>query len=424
MSVHAVAWRVANRGDSVVRSKAEADRLAAGSAAVKAISFEVHWREGKRKRSKTFSRRRDAERFDGEIRRRLEVGEPIVRRRDVPTLQELAEQWFARRGRQVETGELAVGTISEQAGLLDRYILPELGHLHLIDLRPGRLDAWVGGLDSSGAPPYRIRRAAGLLTRLLSYAVRLEYLPANPARELELPSHRSRRGRAASPAEVERVRAHFLDRDRIGDATLISLLAEGLRPAEALATAWSSFDGRRLHIAAHLRDGLPVEGTKRGRRADFGPPRWVELAAPHAADLAEWRMALGRPHGLIFPRASDGLGWRKYDWDNWRKRSFRPAAGSAALLEWDAKRKRWVGAFTPYDLRHTCASLMIAAGRPIAEVADHLGHGVDVCARTYAHVIEDMKGEPIVAVDEAIRAARREVFAGADVRSAFGGKAR
>jgi integrase len=62
---------------------------------------------------------------------------------------------------------------------------------------------------------------------------------------------------------------------------------------------------------------------------------------------------------------------------------FRPAAGAAGLVEWDARRTRWFGDFTPYDLRHTSASLMIAAGRPIAEVADHLGR-VDVCARTYA----------------------------------------
>jgi hypothetical protein len=53
---------------------------------------------------------------------------------------------------------------------------------------------------------------------------------------------------------------------------------------------------------------------------------------------------------------------------------------------------------------------MIAAGRPIAEVADHLGHGVDVCARTYAHAMEAMKGEPITTVDEAIQSARAVVF--------------
>lgn len=246
--------------------------------------------------------------------------------------------------------------------------------------------------------------------------MRLEYLSANPARELELPSHRYRRGRAASPVEVERIRAYFLERDRIGDATLISILADGLRPAEALAAVWSGFDGRRLHVASHLRDGRAIEGTKRGRRVDFGPPRWVDLATPHSTDLSEWRVALGDQEGLIFPRARDALAWRKYDWDNWRKRSFRPAAGAARLLEWDAERECWSGDFVPYDLRHTCASLMIAAGRPIAEVADHLGHGVDVCARTYTHAIEAMKGRPITPVNEAIRAARAEVFGGGDVR--------
>jgi hypothetical protein len=59
---------------------------------------------------------------------------------------------------------------------------------------------------------------------------------------------------------------------------------------------------------------------------------------------------------------------------------------------------------------------MIAAGRPLAEVADHLGHGVDVCARTYAHTIESLRGRPLVAVDEAIRVARADVFGGGDVQ--------
>jgi integrase len=417
MSVHEVAWRITSGGKSfVVRRRGDAARHGSAGAAVAPVRFEVHWREGTRKRSKTFQRRRDAERCDAEVKRRLEVGEPIIRRRDVPTLREFADKWMNRRVQDVESGDLALGTLSEQAGLLDRYVMPELGHLHLIDLRPARLDSWTHGLRASGVSDYRIRRAAGLLTRLLSQAVRLEYLPGNPARELELPSHRYRRGRAASAIQVEKIRNYFLDRDRFGDATLVSVLADGLRPAEALAVTWAGFDGGRLHVASHLRDGHAIAGTKRGRRADSGSPRWVELAKPHAEDLAEWRSLRGAPEGLIFPRASDDLAWRKYDWDNWRKRSFRPAAGAAGLLRWDGERRAWSGDFVPYDLRHTCASLMIAAGRPLAEVADHLGHGVDVCARTYAHAIEAMKGQPIVPVNEGIRAARAEAGGGGSVR--------
>jgi integrase len=139
----------------------------------------------------------------------------------------------------------------------------------------------------------------------------------------------------------------------------------------------------------------------------------VHLARAHADDLGGWRDAHGEG-GFIFPRAVDGGAWRKHDWDNWRKRAFAPAAGSAGLLEWDPEAKRWTGDFVPYDLRHTCASLMIAAGRPIAEVAEHLGHGVDVCARTYAHTIESLKGKVLLPVDDAIDAARSEVFGGSD----------
>ena len=79
------------------------------------------------------------------------------------------------------------------------------------------------------------------------------------------------------------------------------------------------------------------------------------------------------------------------------------------MVEWNPEREVWDGNFVPYDLRHTCASLMLAAGRPIVEVAEHLGHGVDVCARTYAHTIETMKGSPVVSVEESIGRARAEL---------------
>jgi integrase len=90
---------------------------------------------------------------------------------------------------------------------------------------------------------------------------------------------------------------------------------------------------------------------------------------------------------------------------NWCARKFKPAA--AAGLPDD---------FTAYDLRHTCASLMLRAGISSVEVAAHMGHGLDVLHRPYAHVIEDMKGEPPWSVAEVIASAR----GGDGVRPAFG----
>jgi integrase len=74
----------------------------------------------------------------------------------------------------------------------------------------------------------------------------------------------------------------------------------------------------------------------------------------------------------VFPRPSDGRRWTKSDWDNWRNRRFANA-GAAGLLDCDGESETWVGDFRPYDLRHTCASLMIRAHVGPADVAAQLG---------------------------------------------------
>ena len=125
----------------------------------------------------------------------------------------------------------------------------------------------------------------------------------------------------------------------------------------------------------------------------------MRLLDPLAQDLAEWRLACGRPAEriLLFPR-HDGEAWQDHDYRNWRKRHFRPAAVAAGV-----ERPR------PYDLRHSFVALLIHEGVSIVEVARQAGHSPAVCLRTYAHVIEEF--DPAVrrsAADE-IRRARDEL---------------
>lgn len=62
-------------------------------------------------------------------------------------------------------------------------------------------------------------------------------------------------------------------------------------------------------------------------------------------------------------------GFRRYVWD--------PAVAAAKLDP----------APTPHDMRHTCASWMLAAGQPITTVSRHLGHeNISVTADIYADV--------------------------------------
>jgi Phage integrase family len=63
--------------------------------------------------------------------------------------------------------------------------------------------------------------------------------------------------------------------------------------------------------------------------------------------------------------------------------------------------------FRSYDLRHTCATLLLYEGRTLNEVAGHLGHSdPGFTARTYAHVMGDAARRRRITISESIRKGR------------------
>jgi integrase len=133
-----------------------------------------------------------------------------------------------------------------------------------------------------------------------------------------------------------------------------------------------------------------VNGRKTGR------PRTVRLLAPLATDLAKWRLASGRPPdgALVFP-GHDGGPWTNAAYQSWRRRTLERARTAAGA-----------GNATPYTLRHSFCSLLLAEGRSVIYVARQLGHGAALTLATYGHVIDELDGSERVDAEAAIRAAR------------------
>jgi integrase len=182
---------------------------------------------------------------------------------------------------------------------------------------------------------------------------------------------------AASSRGSRRRRAHTqpapgTPKTRLRDATLVALLAyAGLRPGEALRLRWGDVRDRTLMVYAPKTD----------------THRTVRLLAPLATDLKAWRLVCGRPgdKSLVFPEV---------DLDNWRAREF--ARGLEAVGIEDAR---------IYDLRHSFASLLLAEGRNVIDVARQLGHGAQLTLSTYGHVMEELNGSERVDAEAAIEAA-------------------
>ena len=109
----------------------------------------------------------------------------------------------------------------------------------------------------------------------------------------------------------------------------------------------------------------------------------------------------------MLPQA-DGRPWRLRDYKHWQ----RPCGQDRALTpcrEHLCRGRYEYGPTnaTPYFLRHTYASLRLAEQRlSLQEIAEEMGHTVEVLARTYAHVISEYRGQGPVHQDALITRAR------------------
>jgi hypothetical protein len=154
--------------------------------------------------------------------------------------------------------------------------------------------------------------------------------------------------------------------------------------------------------------GRPQRRTIHVHASKTERARTIKLLQPLAQDLAEWRMASGRPpdSALIFP-THDGDEWQLHDRQNWRRRIYQPAARQAGVT----------GDLCVYRLRGSFVSLLLWEGHSLTYVAEQAGHRVATLAKHYAGTLEELEDKPRTPAAEAINAARTELKCAQSVRS-------
>ena len=338
------------------------------------------------RRSATFDSHDDALDFDATRRLRKRRGELHLLDGGTETLAQMAEAWWDNHVTSLERH-----TQIAYQQMLDNHVMPDLGGLSLREISPGRIKRFRQDLERRGVGKDAVRKSMVVVQGIFRYAIEEELVDRNPVSVVRKPSAKRQKAIVVfAPATIERVRHALLADGRLGDATLVSVLAYGgLRPEEALALSWTHIGQRTIHVERAVAYG-ELKGTKNGRS------RSVRLLSPLRHDLGAWSLARGRPDGdaLVFPTSAGTL-WHKHDWDNWRKRIWVPAAKEANALG------------PPYNCRHSFSSLLLHEGHPVTYVAQQLGHGIDMTLRTYAHVIEELVDGPKVTAEQAIARTRR-----------------
>lgn len=325
-------------------------------------------------------------------------------------LDEYAETWAAH---------LSPRTRERADELLRLYLPAALRDVRLTALTAEMFQGLYNRLEAAGKSPVTISLLHRTLRARLNKAVELRHLAVNPIRYARPPAVKRREARVLSTVEARRFLA-LADGTRFAPLWVL-LLSTGLRPEEALGLQWADLQGSTLHVRralVRLRKGrweLREPKTGNGRTVVL-PAAAVRALKAHRARQAEARLLLGEQYDnrdLIFT----GEHGKPLDWPHVAHRYFRPLRDRLALdllgkpttpptmlgrslakyrEEREAFRKEVTKAhaktglkrFRPYDLRHSAATLLLAAGEPVKVVSEMLGHAnVAITLAVYTHVL-------------------------------------
>lgn len=326
--------------------------------------------------------KRDAERVLGDLLRRRDQGELLGPER-LLTLNGYLDRWLAesvganRRPR----------TLEDYRRFLDRYARPALGARKLETLTAMDLQGLVSSI-SRETSPHAAARTHRVLSAALRQAVKWRLLSRSPSEGVTMPRE-ARSERTVLTAEQAARFAKEAARRRHGLIYTLTL-ATGMRPAEVQALRWRDVD----LDAGELRIERALVWLDNGRRWEIGEPktklsrRAIPLPRFIVRDLGAYRAEQARSrlrrapnyvdHGLVFASRDGGPMHRR----NLRARVFLPIITAADL----PTSLRW------YDLRHTCATLLLAAGENPRVVSERLGHStVAFTLDRYAHVLPGMQ---------------------------------
>ena len=241
-----------------------------------------------------------------------------------------------------------------------------------------------------------MRYIRGLLRQALGQAERWGLVARNVAALVDAPRQQRRE---ITPLTLEQVRL-FLGAARSDQLEALNAVAVavGLRQGKALGLRWTDvdFDGARLSVRTTLQflDGkyaIRPPKTDRSRRTIALPLVAVDALRRHWARQAAERLAKGPE-------------WAN-DWDLvFTTETGRPLHGptvtrrfQALLADHDLPRMRF------HDLRHSCATLLLAQGVDLKAIQETLGHStITTTMDVYEHMQDAMRREVATRMDAAL----------------------
>jgi integrase len=305
-------------------------------------------------RTRTFRKRRDAQRFATTVEGDKLRGDWVDPRQGVRTLTDVAAEWLQSNPAK-RTSTAATDRSHLRARIEPKLGAQPVGRITRRDVQAA-VNSWAAELS-----PRTVRRVFGTLSSVLNYAAECELIVRSPCRGVKLPAVSTPRRPLPSPDDLRRLA------DEVGPdlAPLVYLGAVlGLRWGECAALRVGRIDFMRstLSVAEQITRGPrgePVTGPPKsaaGERTLTMPRQLVELLAAH---LARKGLTGSDRDTLVFTMPRGG----PLTYQNWRIRVWQPACDAANL--------HGLGF---HDLRRLNATGLMMEGVDVKTAQARLGH--------------------------------------------------
>ncbi|MEU6339948.1 tyrosine-type recombinase/integrase [Streptomyces sp. NPDC046977] len=345
--------------------------------------WRVRWYgpDGKPK-AKTFGKLPQAEAEKDAITARLDKGSYRDPKSGKAAVKLVADEWYDSKRKIGRT------TRHDYRELLDTYVIPRWGTWQVGAVQWEDVSAWLTALCTEPGKagkvlgPARIIKTYRVFSMVMKHAVLSKRIATSPCHDHELPR---------PDDDDEHVYLTYDQLERLalaaGEYRLLILVLGycGIRWAEASAikTGRLLVPKRRIRIVQNYTD---VKGVLALGPVKNHEKRSVPLPRSFADELGTLAAPLGMDD-LLF-RAPEGGPLR---YNNFRNRVFDPAVKAAGLAGMG---------ITPHKLRHTAASLAIAAGADVKVIQTMLGHkDASMTLNIYGHLFPDRLDEVADALD-------------------------
>ncbi len=310
------------------------------------------------------------------------------------TLGEYVERWLKDSARDT----VRQSTFERYEQMVRLHIVPALGRLQLKALTLAHVRGFYRERLDTGLAPATIHKMHTCLHKALAQAVADGLIPRNATDSLKLPR--------IDREEIDPLTAEEANRlveasrgDRL-EALYVLALHTGLRQGELLALKWEDLDleagilrVRRTLTRTKGTYSVGEPKTRKSRRTVRLTNGAVAVLRRHLErqleEIGNLR-SLYEPGGLVFANGTGGI----LNPSNLRNRSF------AKLL-----RRAGLPADTRFhDLRHTCATILLACNVNPKIVSEMLGHAsISITLDTYSHVLPTMQESAVCALEDALR---------------------